>query len=221
MRWLAAALLALATAAHAEPGPWSGFYGGVSLGAGKAHSTWVTDATSGTLDESVDHTATDPMGGVQFGYRAGAGEHLRVGFEFAWTAAHIEKKSASTLAGATNRERITQIKHPLSLALQLGFAGESTLAYLRGGLTYANVEMQAINHNVGNVAVWADHARGWTAGAGFEMKLHRAWSLGLQYDYSKLSADDLTTVNSGGVTVQANDFETRLHSILLRLNYNY
>ena len=221
MRALALALLLAAPAAHAGPDDWRGFYGGVSLGAAKAHSTWTTDATSGVLNETVDHTAPDPAAGVQFGYRKGAGEHVRVGLELAWTAARIQKSSPSTLAGADNRERITRVRNPLSVALQLGLAGSSTLAYLRGGFAYTTVELQAINHNVGNVAVWEDHARGWTAGAGLEVKLRRAWSIGLQYDYSKLRADNLSTMNNGGVVVQANDFQTRLHSVLLRLNYNY
>jgi len=219
MKWLALALLASATAARADADTWSGFYGGLGVGGAKANSTWTTDATLGTLDETVDHNGKGAMGGLQYGYRAALGQYVRLGVELAWYAARIEAKSDSTVA--PNRERITRVHDPLSIALQLGLAGSHTLFYARGGWAYANIELQAINHNVGNVAVWDDHATGWTAGGGFEVKLRKHWSAGLEYDTSKLKMSTQSTVNSGGVQVTAADFETRIKAVLLRLNYLY
>src|SRR5215470_8915630 len=156
MKWLALSLLVLSGAARADADDWSGFYGGLGVGAIKAHSTWNTDATLGTPDEKVDHTATDPALGGQFGYRAAVAGPLRLGFEVAFHAARIEKTTAADLpASFPNRERTTRIHDPLSIALQLGLAGGSqTFFYARGGWAYANIELQAKNNNVGNVALW-------------------------------------------------------------------
>ena len=219
MRLLAVALFFAASAAHADPDKWTTFYGGFSLGAANARSTWTTDATLAPSPESVEHSATDPVAGVQFGYRKAASEHLRIGLEFAWLAARIQKAAFSEQS--INTEYTTRIHDPLSVTVQLGLAGSRTLAYIRGGFAYAGIELQAKNHNTGQVAVWDEHATGWTAGAGFDVRLRRAWSLGLQYDYTRLRAIDLLTTSNFGFGFAATDFQTRLHTGLLRLNYNY
>jgi len=108
-----------------------------------------------------------------------------------------------------------------ALAATLGVAFSRSLVYVRGGFAYAMIELQAINHQIGNVATWEDHATGWTAGTGFEYQLSRHLSLGFEYDYARLRAANLSTVNSGGVTVQAADFETKVNLFLLRANYRY
>jgi opacity protein-like surface antigen len=219
VRLLAIALFFTAGVAHADPDKWNSFYGGFSVGAANARSTWTTDATLVPSPESVDHSATDPVFGVQWGYRKAATEHLRIGLEFSWLAARIQKATFSTQS--LTAEYTTRIHDPVSVAVQIGFAGSRTLMYVRGGFAYAGIELRALNHNGGQEAVWEDHATGWTAGAGFDVRLRRAWSLGLQYDYTKLRAVDLATVSNAGFTFSATDFQTRLHTGLLRLNYNY
>jgi len=216
---LALALLLAAPAAHADAEAWRGWYGGFSIGATNARSSWTTDATLAPSPESVEHSATDPVFGVQFGYRKKAAEHLRIGLEFAWHAARIQKAAFSNQS--INTEYTTRIHDPVSVAVQLGVPTSRTLTYIRGGFAYAGIELQAKNHNTGQVAVWDDHATGWTAGAGFEVKVRRAWSLGLQYDYGKLRAVNLGTVSNFGFGFAATDFQARLHTGLLRLNYNY
>ena len=95
------------------------------------------------------------------------------------------------------------------------------MLYARGGLAFAQVELQAINHQVGNVATWEETGLGWTAGAGIEFLLHKRLSLGLQYDYARMTAKDSSTRNSGDVEVRTADFKSTLQMVLLRLNYNY
>ena len=223
MKWLALSLLIFSAAAFADDEkPWRGFYGGVGAGGGNAHSTWVTDATTGTLDEQVDHKARGGLLGAQFGYRWAAGGPLRAGLELAWYGGKMEERGDATFSGGpANRERVTKVLNPGSLAAQLGLGGSRTLFYVRGGLAFAMIELQAINHQVGNVATWETTALGWTAGTGLDIALRRNWSLGLEYDYARMSAKDRTTVNSGGVQVHANDFKTRMNIVLLRLNYLY
>lgn len=221
MRILALALFMAAGAARADAEAWKGFYGGLGFGAGRAHSTWTTDATLGTLDEPVDHKANGALLGAQYGYRAPVGDHLLLGLEAAWYGGRMEERAPANLPGIPSRERVTKVMNPFSAVVQLGFATARSLTYVRGGFAYAMLELQAINHQVGNVATWESHATGWTAGAGFEYNVHRRWSLGLEYDYAKLRAVDLSTVNSGGVIVQAADFQATVKLLLLRLNYRY
>jgi len=223
MRFLALALFLAAPAAHADAEAWRGVYGGFGLGGGNARSTWVTDATFvGPIDEPVEHSARGAALGVQYGYRRPISGSLLLGVELAWYAAHMEERGDANITGAANRERVSKVLHPLSLALQLGIApGSHSLVYVRGGFAYARIELQAINHQVGNVATWEGHGTGWTAGAGFEYKVRKHWSLGFEYDYAKLRAPDMTTVNSGGVTVHSADFKTRVNLFLLRANYLY
>ena len=223
MKWLALSLLVLLTtaaaAARADTDGWNGWYGGLGVGGGRAHSTWVTDATFGTLDEQVDQKARGGLIGGQFGRRWGG--TLLAGLELAWYGGKMEERGDANITGADNRERVTKILNPGSLAAQLGIAGSRALLYVRGGLAFANIELQAINHQIGNTATWETTALGWTAGSGFEVATGRHLSLGLQYDYARMSAKDRTTINSGGEQVHANDFKTRMNTLLLRLNYRY
>lgn len=214
-------MLALSATARADADDWRGWYGGLGVGGGTAHSTWVTDATFGTLDEQVDHKARGGLLGGQFGWRGSAGGPLRAGLELAWYGGKMEERGDANITGADNRERVTKILNPGSLAAQLGIAASRALIYVRGGLAFANIELQAINHQVGNVATWETTALGWTAGTGFEIATGKHLALGLEYDYARLSAKDRTTVNSGGEQVHANDFKSKMKILLLRLNYRY
>lgn len=220
MRLLALFLFALAPAAHADDDAWKGFYGGLGVGGAKTHSTWTTDATFGTLDEPVDHKASGVFGSAQFGYRWQPAQHLVLGLELALYPGRTEERTEADIAAA-NRERVTKIEHPAAAALVLGVAGASSLVYVRGGAAYSRIELQAINHQVGNVATWDTDAWGWTAGAGLEFQVRKHWSLGLEYNYAKLKASDQKTINSGGVEVRATDFQTRMNLYLLRANYRY
>lgn len=225
MRRLALLLLLAAPAAYAEPDDWRGWYGGLGVGGGRAHSTWVTDATlTGTFDEQVDQKARGGLIGLQWGHRWSAGGPLRAGLEFAWYGGKMEERGDANLSafGITDRERVTKILNPGSLAAQLGIAaGSHALLYARGGFAFASIELQAINHAVGNVATWETTALGWTAGAGLEVATGKHMSLGLQYDYARMTAKDSTTTNSGGEQVHANDFKTRMNTYMLRINYRY
>lgn len=222
MKLLAIALFFTAGAAHADAQKWKGWYGGLGFGGAKSHATWLTDATTGIATEQVDHKASSALAGVQLGYNLKAGEHFVIGVEGSVYGAHLEERTESELgAAAPNRERITKITYPLQGTVHFGFVTERTLTFVRGGFAYATLELQAINHQVGNVATWDDHATGWTAGAGFEYRLSRPWSLGFAYDRLSLRAVNLSTVNSGGVTVQANDFKATVQLFVLRLNYRY
>ena len=220
MRRLALALLLVAPAAHADDPLWNGFYGGLGVGGGNARSTWVTDATFGTLDEEVSHNGAGAVGGLQFGYRKAVAGPLLLGAELAWYGGKLEDRSEADIT-ASNRERVTKVRNPGSLAALLGLASSRALLYARGGLAFAQVELQAINHQVGNVATWESTGYGWTAGAGLEFLLHKRLTLGLEYDYARIKTQDQTTVNSGGVAVHAADFQTKVRLYLLRLNYNY
>jgi outer membrane immunogenic protein len=216
---LALVLFFIAPAAHADHDLWRGWYGGVGAGGGNAHSTWVTDATSGTLDEQVDHKTRGAVGGLQFGWRKPVAGPLLLGAEAAWYGGKIEERTDSDVA--PGRERVTKVRNPGSIAALVGLAGSHFLFYARGGIALAQIELQAINHQVGNVATWESTGWGGTAGAGIEFNVHKRLSLGLQYDYARIKAKDQTTFNSGGVQVNAVDFKTTVNLVLLRLNYNY
>src|SRR5438552_18124919 len=116
MKWLALSLLAFTAAAHADADSWNGWYGGLGVGGGNAHSTWVTDATFGTLDEQVDQKARGGLLGGQFGYRWG--RTLLAGLELAWYGGKMEERGDANITGANNRERVTKILNPGSLAAQ-------------------------------------------------------------------------------------------------------
>lgn len=220
MKLLALVLFLAAPAVHADADAWKGSYAGVNVGGARAHSTWRTDATSGPpAAETVDQTAGSGIIGGQLGYRFAASEHLLLGLELQGHAAKIEARDPSTYAAG--RERVTTVRDPVSAAVQVGLAGSSTLAYLRGGYAYATIELEAINQLSGNVAAWDHHATGWTAGAGFEVLLRPKWTLGLQYDYYKLRAVNLSTVNSGGVTVEALNFEARIQALHVRTSIRF
>src|SRR5258706_4499043 len=130
MKWLASMLVALASVAHAEDKGWNGLYGDLGVGGGSSHSTWATDAMLARLDEHVDQKARGGFLGGQIGYRWG--RSFLFGMELAWYGGKMEERGDATLdATHPNRERITKVKDPGSLALQLGFGGSGTLLYTR------------------------------------------------------------------------------------------
>lgn len=220
MKWIALALAFGAPAAHADADAWKGVHVGGNVGGARAHSTWRTDATSGPpAAETVDQSAGSGIIGGQIGYRFPASDHVLLGFEVQGHAAKIQARDPSTFAAG--RERVTTVRDPVSAALQVGIAGSRSIFYLRGGYAYATIEQEAINQLAGNVAIWEHHATGWTAGAGFEVLLAPRWSLGLQYDYYRLRAVNVSTVDSGGVSVQALDFQTSVQAVHLRANYRF
>ena len=217
MKWIALPLLFIATAAHADADAWKGAYLGFNVGGARATSSWQTDA-SGVM-ERVDQQKGSGIIGGQIGYRFPAAEHLLFGFEVQGHAARIEARDPTQVPG---QERVTMVHDPVSAALQVGIAGSRGLAYLRGGYAYATIEVQAINQLPGGAtALWDHHAAGWTAGAGFEVLLTRRLSLGLQYDYYKLSAVSLSTIDSGGTPRNALEFETRIQAVHARANYRF
>jgi len=216
MKWLALSLLAFAAAAHADADGWNGWYGGLGAGGGNARSTWNTDFDGST--EEVSHKARGGVVGGQIGYRWGG--TLLAGLELAWYGGKIEDRSQPS-TGTANSERVTKVLNPGSLALQLGVGGSHALVYARGGLAFASIERQAINQAIsGDVATWETTALGWTAGTGFEVDIRRRLSLGLEYDYARLTAKDQTVGNDIS-RVHANDFKARLNIVLLRLNFRY
>jgi outer membrane immunogenic protein len=221
MKLLALVLFLAAPAVHADAGAWKGSYAGVNVGGARAHSTWRTDATSGPpAAETVDQSVGSGIIGGQIGYRFAASEHLLLGLVLQGQGAKIEARDPSTFAAG--RERVTRVRDPVSAAVQVGFAGSSVLAYLRGGAAYATIELEAINQLPGGAtATWDHHATGWTAGAGFEVLLRPKLSLGLQYDYYKLRAVSLSTVDNGGVTRNALEFETRIQAVHVRTSIRF
>lgn len=220
MRLLAFAALLFAGAAHAGADEWQGWYGGVGLGVAYARSSWYTDATFAPAVEPVEHGMRGTMAGVQFGYNATAGAFF-IGPELGIYASDLRAHSESQRTDAPNRERLTRIQNPFYATVRMGFAGSRTLVYVRGGYAHADIELQAINHQIGNVAIWNGSANGWTAGTGFEVRVNPRWSVGLGYDFSRLRATNLETTNSGDVVVHADDFTARVHALLLRANYRF
>jgi opacity protein-like surface antigen len=221
VRWLALLLFIPAFAARADANDWKGWYGGLGLGPAYARSSWFTDATFRPAIEPVEHSMRGGMLGGQVGYNFAAAGSFFVGAELGLYAADLEQHTESVRPDAPNRERITTIRNPFYATLRMGFAGSRTLVYVRGGYAHADIELQAINHQVGNIALWEGHANGWTVGTGFEVRVNPRWGVGLGYDYSRLKATNLETTNSGDVLVHADDFSARVHALLLRANYRF
>ena len=219
-RWLLLLLCAASGASHADSESWKGAYLGLNAGGIRANASWVTDATTGPpASEGVTHSMSGGFVGGQVGYRFPASDRLLLGLELTYQGADIKTRATSDVA--VSRERETRVRNPLALTAQLGWAGSNALVFVRGGYARADVRLEAINNLVANVAIWEHHATGWTAGGGIEVLVRRRLSLGVAYDHAKLRAVDLTTVNNGGVTVTAQEFQTTLRTLALRANYRF
>lgn len=248
--------------AAAPAAGWSGFYAGVQAGYGFGSTGVFTmdrnqDGIFGDYIAAFDPTTavcTVPVddgcgfngdgvsgfvGGVHMGYDWQVGSIVFGGVvDFSFADLEDRQNGFSGTPAFYTIER--EIDYLLTARGRLGYAfSDSLLAYVTGGLAYANVESRFLSNTPATVVVTGgeDSDFGYTVGGGVEAKITANWSIGLEYLYTNLG-DNNTFVNLSGApgtgagdafgtggadstNARGSDSSFDFHTVSLKLSYRF
>ncbi len=217
---------------------WTGFYGGVHLGAvaGNAH---VGDPFGPSIFGDNVFT-TGAIGGIQAGYNFQNGAFV-FGIEGDFSGADTRgTNTCFAFSGLTvsancrvNNDWFATLTGRAGLAT--GTNGH-TLLYAKGGAAATNTHIDLTTNNLFGVFVSpsnsVDTTRwGWTVGAGIEHAFSPAWSLKLEYNYMDFGRFGATSpasllVSPAGVILAvvpptATRVNEQFHAVKVGLNYRF
>ena len=195
---------------------WTGFYAGLSGGAGWGNSE-QTDATPFT---SGQYTIKGGIAGGTLGYNFQSGQFV-YGVETDFSYAQIKGYSVGTDPAGGNcgdNHCGTEIRALGTLRGRIGMAWQNFLPYVTGGLAYANVFGDEGTAAVGIVGSGSAWMVGWTLGGGVEAKLAQNWTAKLEYLYVDLGNKDVFTDNIFGFMFAEN---LRVTAQVVRVGINY
>ncbi len=233
---------------------WTGFYVGANVGFGGDRFEYPyyafqrqlqaeAPALETRIDGSLRQNSSGFFGGGQIGYNYQFNNGMVTGLEADFQGAGIEGKLAGTGALTGNGNQPINANFSMGSEIEwfgtvrgrIGYAWDRVLLYATGGFAYGKVTSHAnINLANGNGLVGpltgafsaSNTHLGWTAGAGLEYALTRAWSFKTEYLYLDLGGK---TVVSSAISDVANGFSAgagidvnaTLHTVKAGVNYRF
>jgi outer membrane immunogenic protein len=211
---------ALAAGKKSPPFSWTGFYLGIQGGYG-----WTGTATAGILDPFnalgpgagtgtpgtflFDPNASGGIVGAHAGYNWQAYPNLVVGGEVDWSWANINGATGASpipypkdLRPGTSVDADLDIHSLGSARGRLGYATPDLLAYVTGGVAWANYDSNSnivcpggpgapCATGVQSPGRLSDTRLGWVIGAGTDVRLGTGgWLLGVEYLYYRFDGSD-------------------------------
>ena len=164
---------------------WSGFYLGLNAGGASSHNCWTNTNSLGiaTVPNTAEgcHNATGGLVGGQIGYRWQSSNWV-FGVEAKGDWANLKGSNASTFAaGTTNQTKVDAVGQ---FTGQVGYAWNTVLWYLKGGVAVTDDKYQGIATATGIVTDQATATRwGGLVGTGVELSFAPNWSVGVEYDH--------------------------------------
>ncbi|KHL26825.1 hypothetical protein PK98_06985 [Croceibacterium mercuriale] len=163
-----------------------------------------TGAASGGCEGDQDSIT----GGVKIGYDRQMGPVV-----FGVVADYTHGKLRNYVTGfSTTPASYTftrTVRNQASLRARAGITSGDGLLYATGGLAYGRIQNRFTTSNTANAFNFDgddDHAFGYVAGGGYEHKLTDAISVGLEYQYRNLKADDFDVNVARGSAAANNPF---------------
>jgi outer membrane immunogenic protein len=222
------------------PPKWTGFYGGINLGAGWGASsyswnTWYEDGLYGGVSNNLRYgsgISLGIVGGAQAGYNFEipgmkvAGKGFLAGFEtdFQGTTMGGNSTQSGWLVNVNNSGTSfipTQVNGPLYVT---GFGtargrfgvllAPTFLVYGTGGFAYAGLSRSGAGFNFATVQT------GWTAGGGMEFLLSPSLSMKMEYLYTNVGGKLPRYLNNYGPAVYPVGNNSAWNSVRLGLNYH-
>lgn len=233
---------------------WTGFYIGANVGYGGDKFRYPFSAFQRQLqaeapalelriDGNLTLNSSGFFGGGQIGYNYQFSNNVVAGIEgdFEWSG--IEGRLAGTglftangnLIGSTSFDVGSEVEWFGTIRGRIGYAWDRIFLYATGGAAYGKVRSHG-NFNIGNangpvgpltgVVSASDTQWGWTAGAGLEYALTRAWSFKTEYLYLDLGSQTLFSntvvdVANGFFASSSMDVSTKLHTVKAGVNYRF
>ncbi|MBL8591381.1 MAG: porin family protein [Devosia sp.] len=215
----------VAEAAIAAAHDWSGGYVGAHIGYGWGTAEAVdTDAGGGFFDEDTGETFSVDASGFLAGLQAGANwqmDSIVLGVE--GQVGFLSASGENFLEPEPDNFGTLDFGWYADLTGRLGFAADSALFYLKGGVAAARVETTfgdlvdgSLDPDTDSTGSFAGTRFGWTVGAGIEMALDDNWSVKAEYQYYDLGTEELVDIQ--GDTA---DVSFTAQTVKVGLNYGF
>jgi opacity protein-like surface antigen len=218
----------LAASMNIYAASWDGMYMGAQFGKAKNRTDWQYNNanyfnTLGTVVQGNDFNVS--VNGTLMGLEAGYNFQMAsfiLGAEGALLKTKLNTTNTSPFF-ATDTET-TNIKRIGTVKGRIGYAYDSWLLSFNGGFATANVELTIQNQSNNVSANTTQWINGWTTGTAVEYKISDQFSVGVAYDYVKLSLHNkgLSCANCGtgtGLGSPVMDGTLKTKSVTTRINY--
>jgi outer membrane immunogenic protein len=194
---------------------WTGFYVGAHLGGAWSDIEW---ANVSLTNERVTNDSSGFFGGAQMGYNQQFGG-IVVGVEATLSGGSLGDTFHSVVDPA--QTYATDISTIVTVAGRLGVTVGQWMLYAKGGWAGASVDIAGRNTTLNDKFSFDDWRSGWTVGTGFEYKVSRNISLGIEYSFIDLGSENVTGVTRQSVPVFIRDHDVQIQSVSARLNYQF
>ena len=224
---------------------WTGLYIGVNAGGGWARTEWehnhITDCSNGFTVAGCDtggQSSNSFIGGGQIGARVQTGQFVFgiEGRRISPTSIPLLLIRSSCSIGVTAIDS-TQLRGPYTATAQAGIAWDRELWYVKGGWAGSRLTQSiGLTGAAPDFGTVSRQANGWTIGTGLEYRLASLpnFSVGLEYDYMKLTAGNTSTCSNGpgyifncaappGIFTPLlfGNFHANVNELLVRGNYTF
>ena len=172
-------------------------------------------ATYGNSENSV-------TGGVQGGWQRQFGK-LVAGVEVGFNMLRFDTTKTSPLllnieAGLPDLSRSVEVRDIFLLTGRIGYADGRWLAYAKGGLANAEVDVDYRQFSTGAITSSSGRETGWTAGVGVDYALTPSLFLGVEYNFIHFRKDIEPPPIAN---TQFNDLDVDIQNVVVRLNYRF
>lgn len=218
---------------------WTGLYVGVHVGGGWSRARWDSDfnCAIGVLCETANTSPSGWLGGGQLGYRWQFASWV-IGAEVSGAFANLKNTSGSTctpgvntcigIPGGFDVRYTAKLNSLYTVTGQLGHTFDRALLYVKGG--WAGGQVERTSQDVLGVPaatfsyVSRVRANGYTVGTGLEYMFYQNFSLGVEYDYVRLTGratSGIAVSGTGAPAFPVNESSVRMdiHQVVARLNW--
>jgi opacity protein-like surface antigen len=205
---------------------WSGFYVGGSLGLAHTSAESTVDIRDDALlnlsslaDQTLNYeqSETSLTGGIHIGWQKHWGK-LVAGVEAGYNALRFDTTTESPLIPGLLRS--AELRDILTLTARLGYTDGRWLAYAKGGVANAEIDISYDDRVTGLSTSSSGRETGWTAGIGIEYALTPKLILGVEYNYLHFRAD-ASPPPIPDIPARIGDAEVDIQNVVVRLNYRF
>src|SRR5262245_45605757 len=194
---------------------WTGFFVGAHLGGAWSDVEWANVTLT---SERVTNDGSGFFGGAQMGYNQQIG-NIILGVEATLSGGSLSGSFRSVVDPAQFYD--TDINTIVTVTGRLGVGGDQWMLYAKGGWVGASVDVVGRNPTSLDRFSFDDWRNGWTVGTGFEIKVSRNISLGVEYSFIDLGSESNTGLTRLSAPVSIRDSDVQVQSVTARLNYQF
>lgn len=203
---------------------WSGFYGGMSIGAAWDNMSWDWNlqggaaAGIGAFDQYPGgFNSTSFIGGGHIGYQQKFGMFVP-GLEFSYLVHHAKGTSSVTDGQPVTHLLTAKAGDIMTLAGRLGLAQDRWLGYVRAGAAWSEFKFDSQGAGVNETASngWAP---GYVLGFGGEYALTSNLSIGSEYNYMQFAVKRSGVENPVTTFPSQHSAQPVIQTWTVRLNY--